>query len=103
MRHLIYNLGLALTIFTALPILSGHAVTLSNGKTYFDRVPQLLDAYATQNVVTASGAAYFFKVSALLVRLLIFGYGLCVIPAIGALIYLDLPHFPKVRFPTGSF
>jgi len=47
MRHLIYNLGLALTIFTALPILSGHAVTLSNGKTYFDRVPQLLDAYAT--------------------------------------------------------
>ncbi len=63
MRRQIYILGLALTLLTYFLIPSGNAVTLMNGKTYFDQVPQLGDAYSTQKAVNVSGAIYYFKVT----------------------------------------
>ncbi|AFY74110.1 Protein of unknown function (DUF2808) [Synechococcus sp. PCC 7502] len=59
----IYNLGFALTLFAVLPIGASEAVRLRDGKTYFNQVPQLVDAYTTQNLVNVTNAVYYFKVS----------------------------------------
>jgi hypothetical protein len=62
MNRPFYALGAALALFfTSIP--SSEAVRLSNGKTYFDQVPTLVDAYTTQNGVNFSGASYYFRIT----------------------------------------
>lgn len=60
-KYLIKLLGLASALFS-IPIASTMAIKLGNGKVYFDRVPTLVDAYATQNSVNVSNALYYFKI-----------------------------------------
>jgi len=63
--------GLALTLFSILPLASSVvastvestvAVRLGNGKTYFNQIPRLVDAYTTQNSVNVSNALYYFNI-----------------------------------------
>jgi hypothetical protein len=62
MRNSLQLWGIALTLFGILPIASGEAVKLRDGKTYFEQPPTLIDAYTLQNSVNVGGAVYNFNI-----------------------------------------
>ena len=63
MKRQLSTLGLVLALSSPFAIAPTEALTLRNGKTYFESVPTLLDAYTTQNGVNFSGASYFFNIT----------------------------------------
>ncbi len=69
MQRSLNSLGMALAIFALAPILPislispSYAVKLRDGKTYFNQIPTLVEAYTTYNTVNITNAIYYFNIS----------------------------------------